>query len=82
VGTRASALKRPNKGVLILGGIPQAVEDSRIPLNLKRNLGYPNGVGCGASRGVGETLAGDRVVHVALVVGAVQALAVPASLCD
>lgn len=80
VGARAVALERPNEGVLILGGIPEAVEDGRIPLNLKRNLGYANRVGCRAGRGVGEALAGDGVIHVALVVGAVQALAVPASV--
>ena len=55
------------------------VEGRRVPLNFERNLGHTDRVACRAGGGIGETLAGNRVEHMALVVRTIQVLAVPAS---
>jgi hypothetical protein len=65
-----AAIRGPHVGEL--GGIPQS---------LIRDLGNTDGVGCGARAGVLERVA-DGVVHVSLVVGRIEVLAIPASSND
>ncbi len=79
VSAGAIALKRPHERVLVLGRVPEVVELGRIPLNLEGDLRHADRVARGARRRVGEALASDRVVHVALVVWGIEVLAVPAS---
>jgi len=60
-----------------VAALPQAVESGGIPQGFVGDLREADGVRLGAFSGNGEGLPG-RVVHVGLVVGAVEILAVPA----
>ena len=80
VGTRAAirAAEAPHERIGC-SSRPQAVELVRLPRDLESDLRHSDGVGFGAGRSVVEVLGVDRVVHVRLVVWAIEVLAVPAS---
>ncbi|KJR83613.1 uncharacterized protein SPSK_04359 [Sporothrix schenckii 1099-18] len=79
VGVRAVAvaLEAPHKRVG-RAALPLAVELARVPDRLERHLRHAHRVRRRAGPRVRKTVRVDRVVHVRLVVGAVQVLAVPA----
>jgi len=82
VGVRAGpiALKGPDERVAVLGGVPQAGEFLRVPGDFKGYLWDAHGVGGRAGGCVVEVLGVDRVVHVRLVVGRIEGLAIPAAV--
>lgn len=80
VGAGAVALKGPYKRVAVLGGVPGVGELLRVPGDFEGDLGNAHGMGGRTGGRVVEVLGVDRVVHVGLVAGAVEALAVPAAV--
>ena len=71
---------RVNERLPGLGPVLGVVELARIPHDLVHQLRQADGVGVGTGSGRFKA-AGDRVGDVALVVGRVEVLAVPASGC-
>ena len=76
----ASTLEAPYEGVGARS--PQAVELGRIPNSLVDYLWHANRVGCWAWASVDEASSRDSVVHMRLMVGAIEVLAIPASRSD
>jgi len=74
----SAALETPDEGIRGARR-PHAVELGRVPDGLVGQLRHADGVGSRARGRVGEAVAGDGVVHVRLVVWAVEVLAVPAA---
>jgi len=77
VSTKAtSTLEAPHKWVRTRS--PQAVELGGVPYSLVDDLWHANGVGGRAWASIGETKSANGIVHVRLVIGAIEVLAIPA----
>jgi len=79
MSTIGATLEAPDEWV---GGArcPHAVELGGIPGCLEGDLWHTDRMRCWASTGIYETLRADSVVHMRLVIRAVEVLAVPASI--
>ena len=77
MGAEPRAFVAPHEWVLSAGW-PHAVELGGVPDSFEGDLRHPDGVGRRALGRVGEPVGIDGVVHVRLVVRAVEVLAVPA----
>jgi hypothetical protein len=78
MSTSSTALEAPHKRIRRPRS-PQAVELGRIPDCLEGDLGHTDRVRGWAFTGICEAVVSDGVVHVRLVVGAVEIHAIPAS---